>query len=83
MGPFPGYVARIDGEFVVFIIGMRVNRPWNVRKWWPVFRAMPAMIKELESDPDSGFLGATRGFLVTGPHSAVLALLRSPRALRA
>ena len=68
MATFPGrYVAQIDGEFVVFIIGMRVNRPWKVRQWWPIFRAMPEMVKELEADAESGFLGATRGFLTTGP----------------
>jgi fumigallin biosynthesis monooxygenase-like protein len=68
MAIFPGrYVARMDGEFVVFIIGMRVNKPWRVRAWWPVFRAMPQMVEELEANPDSGFLGATRGFLTTGP----------------
>jgi hypothetical protein len=22
--------AQIDGDFVVFIIGMRVNKPWNI-----------------------------------------------------
>ncbi|MEA2323396.1 MAG: hypothetical protein QOD81_3246 [Solirubrobacteraceae bacterium] len=68
MAIHPGrHVARIEGDFVVFLIGMRVNRPWRVRQWWPVFRAMPRMIKELEADPDSGFLGATQGLLTTGP----------------
>lgn len=32
--------ADIDGEFVVFLIGMRINKPWKVHKWWPVFVAM-------------------------------------------
>ena len=50
--------AEIDGEFVVFLIGMRINKPWKVHKWWPVFVAMPRMLKELASDPASGFLGA-------------------------
>jgi hypothetical protein len=49
--------ANIEGDFVVFIIGMRVNRPWRVRSWFPVFMAMPRMIAELEKDPESGFLG--------------------------
>lgn len=51
--------AEIDGEFVVFLIGMRINRPWKIHKWLPVFLAMPKMLRELASDPDSGFLGAT------------------------
>jgi hypothetical protein len=28
--------ARIDGDFVVFLIGMRINKPWKVWKWGPV-----------------------------------------------
>jgi len=54
--------AEIDGDFVVFLIGMRINKPWKVHKWLPVFRAMRPMIKELEQDPDSGFLGHIFGF---------------------
>ncbi len=50
--------AEIDGDFVVFIIGMRINKPWKVHKWLPVFRAMPRMLKELASQPDSGYLGS-------------------------
>ena len=61
------HVARMDGDFVVFLIGMRVNEPWKVRDWMWVFRAMPRMIKELEADPGSGFLGATQGLWSTGP----------------
>lgn len=49
--------AEIQGDFVVFIIGMRINKPWKVHKWLPVFRAMPKLIKELEGTPESGFLG--------------------------
>lgn len=49
--------AEIEGDFVVFLIGMRINKPWKVHKWLPVFRAMPKMIRELEKRPESGFLG--------------------------
>ena len=49
--------AELDGEFVVFLIGMRINKPWKVHKWLPVFLAMPRMLKELYADKDSGFLG--------------------------
>lgn len=49
--------AEIEGEFVVFLIGLRLNKPWKVHKWWPVFAAMPRMLKELSNDPASGFLG--------------------------
>ena len=49
--------AHLEGEFVVFLIGMRINRPWKIHRWLPVARAMPRMIKELQSNPDSGLLG--------------------------
>src|SRR3974390_1412073 len=49
--------AEIEGSFVVFIIGMRINKPWKIHKWLPVFLAMPRMLKELEKRPDSSFLG--------------------------
>jgi len=57
--------AQIDGDFVVFIIGMRVNKPWKVHKWFPVLTAMPRMLKELSQRPDSGFLGAQSVGLTT------------------
>lgn len=44
---------------VVFLIGMRINHLWDVRRWLPVLGAMPAMLRELLSDPDSGLLDAT------------------------
>jgi len=50
--------ARMPGPFVVFLIGMRVNRPWLVHKWLPVARAMPRMLRELYAHPELGFLGA-------------------------
>ena len=59
--------ARIEGDFVVFLIGMRINKPWKVRDWLFVFRAMPRMIKELEAHPEAGFLGAWQGVWTTGP----------------
>ena len=64
----PGrYAATIDSDFVVFLIGMRVNRPWKLHKWLPVLLAMRPMIRELRADPASGFLGATHGLLAAGP----------------
>ena len=54
--------ADIEGPFVVFLIGMRINKFWKVWKWLPVFFAMPRMLRELEQRPESGFLGASRYF---------------------
>ena len=49
--------AKVEGDFVVFLIGMRINKIWKPHKWLPVVLAMPRMIRELERRPDSGFLG--------------------------
>jgi hypothetical protein len=54
----PGrYTADIDGDFVVFLIGMRFNQPGQVRRWWPVFIAMPKMVKAIDQHPELGCLG--------------------------
>jgi hypothetical protein len=53
--------VKMEGDFVVFIIGMRINRWWKVHKWLPVVMAMPKMLKELSQKPESGFLGAEVG----------------------
>lgn len=50
-------MARIEGEFVVFVIGMRINKWWKVGQWMRVGMAMPKMIKELEANPELGYLG--------------------------
>lgn len=49
--------ARIEGDFVVFLIGMRINKPWKIHTWRPTALAMPRMIHELENKPDSAFMG--------------------------
>lgn len=50
--------VQLDGDFVVFLIGMRINRWWKFHKWIPVATAMPKMLKELSQKPESGFLGS-------------------------
>jgi hypothetical protein len=53
------YVADVDAdEVVVFLIGMRFNRLRRVRSWWPVFTAMPRMLREIDRVPVPGLLGA-------------------------
>jgi hypothetical protein len=49
--------AAIEGEFVVLLIGMRVNRLRNIRRTWRLFGAMSRMIRELTTDPATGYLG--------------------------
>ena len=47
--------ARVESdEFAVFLIGMRVNKPWKVHKWLPVARAMGRMISELNNAEEMG-----------------------------
>ncbi|HEX2301882.1 MAG TPA: DUF4188 domain-containing protein [Pseudonocardiaceae bacterium] len=55
----PGrYTAEIGPQgAVVFLIGMRFNQWWRVDRWWPVFTAMPRMLRYLAADPESGLLG--------------------------
>jgi hypothetical protein len=54
--------AQIDGDFVVFLIGMRINSWWRVRQWLPVARAMPRMLEELAKRPELGLLGHEQWF---------------------
>jgi hypothetical protein len=51
------HTARIDGDFVVFLIGMRFNKPWKVRQWLRVAMAMPKMLKAIDEHPELGCLG--------------------------
>ena len=52
--------VKMEGDFVVFLIGMRINKFWKIHKWLPVVMAMPKMLEELKAkDPNvTGFLGA-------------------------
>jgi hypothetical protein len=69
--PFPGrYSTSIDGPFVVFLIGVRINRLLAIGKWLPVTKAMGPMRKELYANPSPGLLAAYssmywRGIMVT------------------
>jgi hypothetical protein len=58
--------AHIEGDFVVFLIGARIHKPWKVGKWWPLAKAMRAMLRELETRPDSGFLGYEQYGMMNG-----------------
>jgi len=50
------YTAERDGEFVVFLIGMRINAIWRIHEWLPVFLAMPRMLREIRSRDRPGLL---------------------------
>lgn len=66
-GVIPGRMtAHIEGSFVVFLIGMRVNRLRSVRKWSLVVQAMPRMLQELGARPELGLLGGEMFFYWRG-----------------
>jgi hypothetical protein len=50
-------VPVYDQPFVVFLVGIRINKFWKVHKWWPVVRAMQGIIKELNAGTVTGFMG--------------------------
>lgn len=54
--------AAVDEDFVVFLIGMRINKPWKVHKWFPVAQSMPKMLTELYQNPELGLLGHEQWF---------------------
>lgn len=49
--------AQMDDDFVVFMLGMRINRWWRIDRWLSVARAMPRMMRELSERPELGLLG--------------------------
>lgn len=59
------YLADLpaEGEVVVFLIGMRVNRLLQVWKWLPVAMAMPRMLIELAKHPELGLLARPATFV--------------------
>jgi hypothetical protein len=54
--------ATMEGEFCVFLIGMRINRPLKIRKWLPIAMAMGRMLRELNTSKELGFLGSEAWF---------------------
>jgi hypothetical protein len=49
--------ASIEGDFVVFLIGARLNRWWKIPASLWFVRSMPKLLEELRRRPESGFLG--------------------------
>ena len=74
-------MSSLGDEVDDFLIGMRVNKPWKVHAWWPVFVAMPRMLKYLAEHPDKGLLGYEQAFFPSPMHRPVLAVVRRPGTL--
>ncbi|HSY35358.1 MAG TPA: DUF4188 domain-containing protein [Acidobacteriaceae bacterium] len=75
------FAAEIDGDFVVFLIGMRINNLWAVHKWLPVSLAMPRMLKELKKQPELGLLEAS--YFLSPPIAMTVQYWRSFEQLHA
>jgi hypothetical protein len=60
------WMAELDGDFVVFLIGARFNSPWQVlrslRDRGGRRNGMKAMLDHLVAHPDKGLLGYEMGF---------------------
>jgi hypothetical protein len=61
------FTAKMDEPFVVFMIGMRINKFLAIRQWLPTARVMGPMLRELYSHPEKGFLGGEFFFYGRGP----------------
>ncbi len=48
--------GEIDGDYVLFLIGFRINKFWKLSAWLPVFLAMPKMLRELSMNKQLGLL---------------------------
>ena len=59
--------ADLSGDFVVFLIGMRVNKAWKLHKWIPVARAMTPMLRTLSREKGLGLLGFHTWISPRGP----------------
>ena len=61
------YTAKTNEPFVVFLIGMRINKWWRFDKWIPVANAMAPMLAALFAHPEKGFLRGEFFWNFSGP----------------
>ena len=77
-GVFAGrYTAEYNESFVVFLIGMRVNKFLSFRKWIPVANAMSPMLETLYANPQKGFLGGENFFSIWPVTTCLVSYWRS------
>jgi Domain of unknown function (DUF4188) len=58
--------AEIEGPFVLFMIGARLNRPWKLNVVVPFLATMPRMLRELAAEPALGLLHVRQHFSPSG-----------------
>ena len=56
------FTAQMDEPFVVFLFGLRVNKPLAFKKWRWITRAFPQMVHMLAAHPEKGFLHGEQFF---------------------
>ncbi len=54
--------AKLEQPVVVFLIGMRLNKPFALKKWRPIINAFPQMVRTLQAHPETGMLHAEQFF---------------------
>ena len=78
----PGFSqTQIEGDFVVFLIGMRINKPLKFWKWAAVASKMGPMVAELSRRPELGMLHSRMHFGL--PNIMLVQYWRSFEHLRA
>lgn len=51
------WTAQPEADFVVSIIGVRINRWWMIHRWLPLVLAMRRVVRDLSARPELGFRG--------------------------
>lgn len=75
---FPGrFSAEVSEPFVVFLIGMRVNRFFALKKWWSVASAMGPMMETLQQNPEKGLLASESFFRLWPLETCMVSYWRS------
>ncbi len=78
----PGrFTAQMNEPFVVFIIGVRINRFFAFSKWVPTASAMGPMLQALRRNPEKGFCGVEQ--FLYWPGAALVQYWRSMEDLEA
>jgi hypothetical protein len=67
MPPIARMTADLEGDFVVFLIGLRINKPWKPHRWMSAVRAGRRLDTALRNDPASGMLDSRLAFTSRGP----------------
>ena len=61
------YYARQEQDFVLFVLGLRVNHYWNFREVLKLYRLIPKVFAEARQLGGIGYLGGTYRFTLREP----------------